>query len=515
MADRIPLILNTNANQIQEMPSGDTLDLTGSNVNGVGILTCGSISSRITGNVDIQAGILSTTGNIDANGIIEGIAGQNKIPSLYNAMTDLPSAGTYHGMFAHVHATQRGYFAHGGGWYELVNKEASGVVGTGTESYNVGNVKVGSGVTIESNGQATFTGIVTFGSNSTTIGDNVVNVGTALTLGHTQGVQFHTQNLHSQGFEVNQINATGIITATSLSSSGDANTKINFPAADTITAETGGSERLRIDSNGRLLLGGTTTEGHPAADELTIANTTNAADMGITLRSATNGQGSIYFSDGTSGDAEYRGIINYNHTSDFLNFYTAAGERFRIASNGAIGLSGANYGSSGQVLTSQGSSSAPTWATPSGGKILQTVNATATSQVERTSSGFADTGLTANITLSAANKVLIFVAQALEARQYNATGFAVGRLKLVRITSGVYYNIFGPGGRSIVTSGPGSGSYFIASGCIASIVAEDSPGVGTHTYATQIARTVGGGGTAVRANSDGHPAEIILMEVEA
>lgn len=151
----------------------------------------------------------------------------------------------------------------------------------------------------------------------------------------------------------------------------------------------------------------------------------------------------------------------------------------------------------------------------SAGKVLQTVNATATSQVERTSSGFADTGLTANITLTAANKVLIFIAQALEARQYNATGFSVGRLKLVRITSGVFHNVFGPGGRSIVTSGPGSGSWFIASGCIASIIAEDSPGAGTHTYATQIARTVGGGGTAVRANSDGHPAEIVLMEIEA
>ena len=59
-----------------------------------------------------------------------------------------------------------------------------------------GAITVGSGVTIESNGQATFTGIVTFGSGSTTIDNNVVNVGTALTLGHTQGVQFHTQNLH-------------------------------------------------------------------------------------------------------------------------------------------------------------------------------------------------------------------------------------------------------------------------------------------------------------------------------
>jgi len=151
----------------------------------------------------------------------------------------------------------------------------------------------------------------------------------------------------------------------------------------------------------------------------------------------------------------------------------------------------------------------------SAGKVLQTVNATANSQVERTSSGFADTGLTANITTTGSNKVLIFVAQSLESRQYNATGFSVGQLKLVRITSGVYSNIFGPGGRSVVTSGPGSGSYFIASGCIASIIAEDSPGAGTHTYATQIARTVGGGGTAVRANSDGHPAEIILMEIEA
>jgi len=150
----------------------------------------------------------------------------------------------------------------------------------------------------------------------------------------------------------------------------------------------------------------------------------------------------------------------------------------------------------------------------SAGKVLQTVNATASSQITRTSSGFADTGLTANITTTGSNTVLIFVAQSLEARQYNATGFSVGRLILVRTTSGSSSNVFA-GGRSVATSGPGSGSYFIASGCIASIVAEDSPGAGTHTYKTQIARIVGGGGTAVRANSDGHPAEIVLMEIEA
>ena len=36
---------------------------------------------------------------------------------------------------------------------------------------------------------------------------------------------------------------------------GDTNTAIRFPAADTITAETGGSERMRIDSSGRVLIG--------------------------------------------------------------------------------------------------------------------------------------------------------------------------------------------------------------------------------------------------------------------
>ena len=110
---------------------------------------------------------------------------------------------------------------------------------------------------------------------------------------------------------------------------------------DSLRISTNASEKMRLDSSGRLLLG-TTTKGHAAADELTISNTASGADMGITLRSATNGQGAIYFSDGTSGDAEYRGIINYNHSSDFFSFFTAASERMRIASDGKIGINEVN-----------------------------------------------------------------------------------------------------------------------------------------------------------------------------
>ena len=64
--------------------------------------------------------------------------------------------------------------------------------------------------------------------------------------------------------DVTNIDAIGIITARSdvsiadkIIHTGDTNTAIRFPAADTFTVETGGSEALRIDSSQRLLLGDT------------------------------------------------------------------------------------------------------------------------------------------------------------------------------------------------------------------------------------------------------------------
>ena len=49
--------------------------------------------------------------------------GSNKIlySNVYSATSDLPSASTYHGMFAHVHGTGKGYFAHAGSWVPLAN----------------------------------------------------------------------------------------------------------------------------------------------------------------------------------------------------------------------------------------------------------------------------------------------------------------------------------------------------------------------------------------------------------
>ena len=100
------------------------------------------VNLDVTGDLDVDGHTnldnVSVAGVTTFTGVIEASAGENKIPSLYADLAALPSASTYHGMFAHVHATGRGYFAHAGNWLELVNKNVAGNVGTGTEGYNVG-----------------------------------------------------------------------------------------------------------------------------------------------------------------------------------------------------------------------------------------------------------------------------------------------------------------------------------------------------------------------------------------
>jgi len=97
---------------------------------------------------------------------------------------------------------------------------------------------------------------------------------------------------------------------------------------------TNGGERLRIDSSGRLLLG-TDTEGHPNADDLTIATD---GDTGITIRSGTTNNGRIYFSDATSGAGEVVGSLDYDHNNDSFSIFTGGGLRFRINGDGNVDI---------------------------------------------------------------------------------------------------------------------------------------------------------------------------------
>ena len=116
-----------------------------------------------------------------------------------------------------------------------------------------------------------------------------------------------------------------------LGNTGSSNLVIAQASANA-TFSIGGSELMRIDSSGRVLIG-TTTEGNSSADNLTVAD---SGESGITVRSGTSQGGHIYFSDATSGTAEYQGAISYQHNGDFMKFNTSAIERMRLDNSGML-----------------------------------------------------------------------------------------------------------------------------------------------------------------------------------
>ena len=123
---------------------------------------------------------------------------------------------------------------------------------------------------------------------------------------------------------------------------GDTNTAIRFPAADTITAETAGSERLRIDSSGILLKSGqaalnSTSLSHP----IQVASASDANTIAIIGRASDDiGELSFYEADKTTklGELQYRqDHLNFRHRVGDIRFATGGTtERLRITSDGQI-----------------------------------------------------------------------------------------------------------------------------------------------------------------------------------
>jgi len=324
-----------------------------------------------------------------------------------------------------------------------IDGKTSGITTIGINTTD-GNIK------FDANSNVLITGILTattlagnFTPDSLEIGSNIKlgNAGVITATNFKSGVtNVHNLGLTLTGGQLDvgsniKIGTAGVVTATSFSGSGanltninstsatgdfsiadkiihtgDTNTAIRFPAADTFSVETAGSTRLHIHSDGRFRVGTTSqpsgTVGgfqldmgsYPGTMRLMSgagASGTESASLAVggsnhnaSIENGANSGGKLdlYNYNSTDGNSSAVSFLNSNslsiarvlglnvsHSSrtGALVFMVSSGshptEKVRIGSAGQLGIGGANYGTSGQVLTSAGSGSAPTWATPSYG----------------------------------------------------------------------------------------------------------------------------------------------------
>tara|TARA_B100000945_G_C20397601_1_gene605642 strand:+ start:324 stop:1583 length:1260 start_codon:yes stop_codon:yes gene_type:complete len=118
---------------------------------------------------------------------------------------------------------------------------------------------------------------------------------------------------------------------------GDVNTKIRFPAADTVSIETAGSERLRIDSTGRVLIGTTSADSVGSIDQnVVIGSTTNAEEVALTLNvmEGTNNRRVKFFLDDDDGEFGLDSTASTG-VSPFV-VRMAASEKLRIDTSGRV-----------------------------------------------------------------------------------------------------------------------------------------------------------------------------------
>ena len=102
-----------------------------------------------------------------------------------------------------------------------------------------------------------------------------------------------------------------------------------------------GAERMQLDSSGRLSIandipGSFTGNG---SDNLVVGS--GSGHEGITIYSGSSHTGALSFGDGTSGDAAYRGGVEYNHSTDKLQFRAGGvANRVTISNAGFIDAAG-------------------------------------------------------------------------------------------------------------------------------------------------------------------------------
>ena len=152
--------------------SGNILH-TGNTIRNGGTLLRGNFNH--SGSISVNAvGDVKLTGDITQTGSIEVSGQENKIRFHYNNVASLPSAVTYHGMFAHTHDEGKAWFSHAGNWIELATSESvqSSYLKNTTDTLD-GNLTVTGTITAQEYNTEFVSSSIIFESGSTQFGNSV------------------------------------------------------------------------------------------------------------------------------------------------------------------------------------------------------------------------------------------------------------------------------------------------------------------------------------------------------
>jgi hypothetical protein len=218
---------------------------------------------------------------------------------------------------------------------------------------------------------------------------------------------------------------------------------------------TGANSDLTIQPNGGNVGIGTSSVNA----KLDVNGNVNISSAGNLFVASTSG---IFF----SGNGSYANGI-YNNASGNLLVATNSLHRFTFGTAGQFGVGGSDYGTSGQVLTSAGSGSAPTWSTPASGlTLISTVTVTSTTTIDFDFSATYENYLIVgqNVQNDTANGFLACRVKVAGVVQTGATAYGRGTgaqaTNGTALTTAAYMNFNAQSGQSSSPSNPNKGMSF-------------------------------------------------------
>ena len=242
-----------------------------SNSSGIRVLANNGLSANSSGTFVV--GGTGVTSNSTGVHIGQDVAiganvefGVIKFANMFATENDLPSATTYHGMFAHVHGTGKGYFAHAGAWVKIIDEISSNtdVLAEGatnlyfTNARSIAAFSNGTGVSVYSNGN------ISIGQSVATTGNVTFNTVTANVVGNVTGNVTGVITGNVTG------NVTGQVSDISNHDTDDLSegaTNLYFTSARAVAALSNGTG-VSVYSNGNIAIG----QSVGTTDSVTFAN---------------------------------------------------------------------------------------------------------------------------------------------------------------------------------------------------------------------------------------------------